>query len=46
MKKKEYIQSLVERAIDRKLVIALKSVVKLNEKTVSMDDFNKIMQEK
>ena len=46
LKDKKNVDNFVDRAIDRKLVIALKSVVKLNEKTVSMDDFNKMMQEK
>ena len=46
LKDKKNVDNFVDRAIDRKLVVALKSVVKLNEKTVSMDDFNKMMQEK
>ena len=46
LKDKKNVDNFVDRAIDRKLVIVLKSVVKLNEKTVSMDDFNKMMQEK
>lgn len=45
LKKKEYTDSLVDRSIDRKLIVALKSVVKLNPKTTSLDDFNKMMQE-
>lgn len=45
LKEKKNVDNFVDRAIDRKLVVALKSVVKLNEKTVSMDDFNKMMQE-
>lgn len=46
MKERKNIDSLVDRAIDVKLITALKSVVKLNEKTMSLDDFNKMMQEK
>ncbi len=45
MKKRETVDNLVERAIDRKLTEALKNVVKLNKKTVSLDDFNKMMSE-
>jgi len=45
IKKKEYVESLVDRSIDRKLTAALKGVVKLNEKATSLDDFNKMMQE-
>ena len=39
-------ESLVDRAIDIKLTAALKNVVKLNTKDISLDDFNKMMQEK
>lgn len=46
LKDRKNIDSLVDRAIDVKLIAALKGVVKLNEKTVSLDDFNKMMQEK
>lgn len=45
MKKRETVDNLVERAIDRKLTVALKNVVKLNRKSVSLDDFNKLMGE-
>ena len=44
LKKKEYIDSFVDRSIDRKLTEALKKVVKLNEKTATVDEFNKLMQ--
>ena len=46
LKDKNYIDNLVERAIDVKLSDAVKKVVKLNQKTISLDDFNKMMQEK
>ncbi|MGN0282495.1 MAG: trigger factor [Prevotella sp.] len=46
LKDNKYIDNLVERAIDVKLIAALKKVVKLNKKVVSLDDFNKLMQEK
>lgn len=46
LKERKNIDSLVDRAIDVKLIAALKGVVKLNGKTVSLDDFNKMMQEK
>ena len=45
LKKRENIEGYVERAIDIKLMQALKQVVKLNTKEVSLDDFNKMMQE-
>ena len=46
LKKRENVDGLVDRAVDVKLIEALKKVVKLNEKTVSLDDFNKMMQGK
>ena len=46
MKEEKNLESYVERASDVKLAEALKKVVKLNEKTVSLDEFNKIMSEK
>jgi trigger factor len=42
LKKKENIDGFVDRAIDKKLISALKKVVKLNEKEISLDDFNKL----
>ena len=43
LKKQENVQGCVDRAIDIKLVDALKKVVKLNEKTISLDEFNTMM---
>ncbi|MBO5539247.1 MAG: trigger factor [Prevotella sp.] len=45
LKKDDSRQGIVDRAIDVKLTAALKSVVKLNEKSVSLDEFNKLMAE-
>ena len=44
MKKRENMESYVDRAIDQKLVQKLKTVVKLNEKSVTLEEFNKKMQ--
>lgn len=44
LKKRENIDSYVNRATDLKLMAALKGVVKLNEKKISLDDFNKMME--
>ena len=44
MKKRENVENYVDRAIDQKLVQKLKTVVKLNEKSVTLDEFNKLMQ--
>ena len=43
LKKKEYVDGLVDRAIDVKLTAALKQVVKLNEKDITMEDFQKML---
>ncbi len=45
LKKRENVEGYVEHAIDVKLMQALKQVVKLNVKKVSIQDFNKLMQE-
>jgi len=44
LKKGDSTEALVDRAVDRKLSAALKGVVKLNEKEISVEDFNKMMQ--
>ena len=46
LKKRENVDGLVDRAIDVKLIAALKSVVKLNEKKITLEDFQKMLQEK
>ena len=46
MKKRENVEGFVDRAIDQKLIEKLKTVVKLTTKEVSLEDFNKMMQEK
>ena len=45
LKKGDNVQAYVDRAIDQKLTAALKTVVTLNEKTVTLDEFNKLMSE-
>lgn len=46
LKKQESMDAFVDRAIDSKLTQALKKSVKLNEKEISLDDFNKMLEEK
>jgi len=46
LKKKEYVDNLVDRSIDRKLTEVLKNVVKLNPKEATLDEFNKMMEAK
>ncbi len=46
LKKRENIDNFVDRAVDLKLTETLKNVVKLNEKTVSLDEFNKLLERK
>ena len=45
LKKRENVDNLVDRAVDVKLTAALKGIVKLNEKEVTLEDFNKMMRE-
>ena len=46
LKKRENVDGLVDRAVDVKLTAALKNVVKLDEKDITMEDFQKLLQEK
>jgi trigger factor len=46
LKKRENVDGLVDRAVDVKLTAALKNVVKLNEKDITLEDFQKLLQEK
>ena len=46
LKKRENVDGFVDRAVDIKLIASLKEIVKLNEKEISMDDFNKMMENK
>ncbi len=45
LKKQESQQQFIDRAVDAKLVEALKAVVTLNKKQVTLDEFNKMMSE-
>ena len=44
MKKRENVDMYVDRAVDMKLTAALKDLVKLNKKAVSLDEFNQMMR--
>ena len=44
LKKREAVDNFVERAIDVKLAAALKAAVTLNEKEVTLDEFNEMMK--
>ena len=46
LKKRENIDNFVDRAVDLKLTEKLKTVVKLEEKSVTLDEFNKMMEGK
>ena len=46
LKKRENIDNFVDRAVDLKLVEVAKGIVKLTEKSLSLQEFNKLMQEK
>ena len=45
-KNKENVTAFVDRAVDLKLIEALKNVVKLDTKVVTLDEFNKIVEGK
>ena len=45
LKQKGSANQFAERALDEKLVAAVKPVVKLNHKEISLDDFNKMVTE-
>ena len=45
LKNRETLDGFVDRAVENKLVEALKKVVKLKKKKISLDDFNKMMEE-
>ena len=44
LKKRENVDNLVERAVDVKLGAAIKAAVKLEEKNITIDEFNKLME--
>ena len=46
LKQRENIDSFVEAALDRKLSEKLKEVVKLDKKTISLEEFNKLVSAK
>ncbi len=44
-KKREYIDRLVDQALDEKVMVKVKELVSLDKKSISMDEFNKLFQE-
>ena len=42
LKKQDQVESLLNRSVENKLAVALKNVVKLNHKEISVEDFNKM----
>ena len=44
LKKKETVENLVDRVMESKLAVALKPQVTLENKTVSLEDFNKLFE--
>ena len=44
LKKKESIEGLVNRVVETKLTSALKTQVKLENKNISAEDFNKMFE--
>ena len=46
LQKRDQLDGYVARAVERKLGAALKDVVKLQKKNVSIEDFNKLFEKK
>ena len=46
LQKKDSVEGLAGRALDQKLVAALKKTAKLKKKSVSVEDFNKLFEKK
>jgi trigger factor len=46
LKKRENVDALIERATEKKLGIALKEIVKLTKKSVTMEEFQKLFENK
>ena len=46
MKKEETVQTIVDRVTDQKIFAVIKEAVKLDNKEVSIEDFNKMLEEK
>ena len=46
LKKRENVDNFVDRAVDLKLVEKLKTVVKLDNKSITLEEFNQMMQAK
>lgn len=46
MKKQEQAEALVSRTVERKLRVALMDVVTLQKQTISLEDFNKLFEQK
>ena len=44
LKDEKQISGLVERAIDDKLIVALKAKVKINKKSITAEDFGKLFE--
>ena len=44
LKRKDSVEQLVNRSVESKLAKALKDKVKLNNKTVSVEDFDKMFE--
>jgi trigger factor len=44
LKKRDQVEGLVNRAVESKLAIALKGQATLNQKTVTMEEFNKMFE--
>ena len=46
LKKKEQVEGLVARCVEEKLGVAIKDIVKLTKKSVTLEQFNKLYEKK
>ena len=46
MKNKEHVNQMVDQIMDEKIMTIVKNTIKLNKKSVSMEDFNKLFENK
>lgn len=44
--KKENLNNIVDKVVEDKVIAVIKSAVKLNTKSISLDEFNKMFEEK
>ena len=44
LKKEETVKNFIDKALEEKVIAYIKTAVKLNEKEISVEDFNKLFE--